>query len=96
MAAQFSYFTTSDDLREIVKQVDANTQFQYIEYKNFSESEYPNARMYDSLLEYPPILATHDRRNVEEICFGVESHTGVVPQKSFLLMKAVELLYLRN
>lgn len=53
MAAQFSYFTTSDDLREIVKQVDANTQFQYIEYKNFSESEYPNARMYDSLLEYP-------------------------------------------
>ena len=53
MAAQFSYFTTSDDLREIVKQVDANTQFQYIEYKNFPESEYPNARMYDSLLEYP-------------------------------------------
>ena len=53
MTAQFSYFTTSDDLREIVKQVDANTQFQYIEYKNFSESEYPNARMYDSLLEYP-------------------------------------------
>lgn len=47
MAAQFSYFTTSDDLREIVKQVDANTQFQYIEYKNFPESEYPNARMYD-------------------------------------------------
>lgn len=68
MAAQFSYFTTSDDLREIVKQVDANTHFQYIEYKNFSESEYPNARMYGSLLEYP-ILATHDRRNVEEICF---------------------------
>ena len=30
MAAQFSYFTTSADLREIVKQVDANTQFQYI------------------------------------------------------------------
>lgn len=53
MAAQFSYFTTSDDLREIVKQVDANTHFQYIEYKNFSESEYPNARMYGSLLEYP-------------------------------------------
>ena len=50
MAAQFSYFTTSDDLREIVKQVDANTQFQYIEYKNFPESEYPNARMY---VEYP-------------------------------------------
>lgn len=53
MAAQFSYFTTSDDLREIVKQVDANTHFQYIDYKNFSESEYPNARMYGSLLEYP-------------------------------------------
>ena len=29
MAAQFSYFTTSDDLREIVKQVDANTCLLY-------------------------------------------------------------------
>lgn len=33
MAAQFSYFTTSDDLREIVKQVDANTHFQYLRSK---------------------------------------------------------------
>ena len=67
MAAQFSYFTTSADLREIVKQVDANTQFQYIEYKNFSESEYPRECMIPCL--NTPILATHDRRNVEEICF---------------------------
>ena len=29
MAAQFSYFTTSDDLREIVKQVDANLSIHY-------------------------------------------------------------------
>lgn len=68
MAAQFSYFTTSDDLREIVKQVDANTHFQYIEYKTSLKVSNPNARMYGSLLEYPH-LATHDRRNVEEICF---------------------------
>lgn len=53
MAAQFSYFATSDDLREIVKQIEVNTQFQYIEYKNFSGSEYPNAKKYNSLLDYP-------------------------------------------
>lgn len=68
MAAQFSYFTTSDDLREIVKQVDANTQFQYIEYKNFSKV---SIRMRECMIPClnTPILATHDRRNVEEICF---------------------------
>lgn len=53
MSAQFSYFATSDDLREIVKQIEANAHFRYIEYKNFSENEYPNAKMYDSLLDYP-------------------------------------------
>lgn len=68
MAAQFSYFTTSDDLREIVKQVDANTQFQYIEYKT---SLKVSIRMRECMIPClnTPILATHDRRNVEEICF---------------------------
>lgn len=68
MAAQFSYFTTSDDLREIVKQVDANTHFQYIEYKT---SLKVSIRMQECMVPClnTPILATHDRRNVEEICF---------------------------
>lgn len=53
MAMQFSYFATREDLEIIVRQIDQLTSFQYIEFKNFKESEFSHALKYTSLLEYP-------------------------------------------
>ena len=53
MATQFSYFATCEDLKQIVQQIELANSFQYIEFKNFSSSEFAHALKYDSLLDYP-------------------------------------------